>query len=76
MVADAVVPPSPPSDVFQNRGTRCTRGGTSLGNGGGAVFHLGASGRFLTCPVVGGRDRVAHRQVTRGIVGKHGAICA
>ena len=27
MVADAVVPPSPPSNVFRNRGTRCTPGG-------------------------------------------------
>ena len=27
MVADAVVPPSPSSNVFRNRGTRCTPGG-------------------------------------------------
>ena len=26
MVAEAVVPPGPPSNVFRNRGTRCTPG--------------------------------------------------
>ncbi len=45
-------PTGPPSNVFGNRGTRCTPGGgcapaPCLGNGGGGVFSPGASGCFL-----------------------------
>ena len=51
-VTEAVVPPGPPSNVFGNRGTRCTPAGAALpapclGNGGVGVFPPGALGCFL-----------------------------
>ncbi len=49
-LACAAIPPAPPSNVFRNRGTRCTpAGGTACppapaGDGVDVAFHLGASG--------------------------------
>ena len=62
MVAGAVVPPSPPSDVFQNRGTRCIPGGgcapcaPCLGEGGAALFRLGAFQTLPSLPRVRGKE--------------------
>ena len=53
MVAEAVVPPSLPSNVVRNRGTRCTPGGGGtpcplLGEMRGASFaHMARGTRYL-----------------------------
>ena len=62
-------PSAPPSDVFQNRGTRCIRGGGCalcplLGGTAAASFACMARGvRFLTWPILGGKDRGARALV-------------
>ena len=58
VLACAAIPPAPPSDVFQNRGTPpvppagAAPPAPRSGNGGGVVFSPSASERFLTLPRV------------------------
>ncbi len=58
-LACAVVPPAPPSDVFRNRGTRCTPGGgcaPCTPRGVGRELALAHRDASQPAPVVGGRD--------------------